>query len=135
MGWPARWKYSVGAATRAGEHADALTGNSDCSAGHMDPSSAIRFDTERVARPLSERGHVSAGAGSAAPAGPAEQIEHSKERLARDLVAAKAKWGGIKGETEHTARRLAIAAATVVAVAAVAAVAIRSRRKHRRIWR
>ncbi|KYF96942.1 hypothetical protein BE20_40410 [Sorangium cellulosum] len=90
-----------------------------------------------VARPLSERGHVSAGAGAAAPAGPAEQIEHSKERLARDLVAAKARWGGIKGEAEHTARSVAIAAAaavTVLAVGAVAAVAIRSGRKRRRIW-
>ncbi|KYF83464.1 hypothetical protein BE18_49600 [Sorangium cellulosum] len=137
MEWAIRWKYSVGAAARAGEHADVPAGNSDCSAGHMDPSSAIRFDTERVARPLSERGHVSAGAGAAAPAGPAEQIEHSKERLARDLVAAKARWGGIKGEAEHTARSVAIAAAaavTVLAVGAVAAVAIRSGRKRRRIW-
>ncbi|XXX82550.1 hypothetical protein WMF30_27730 [Sorangium sp. So ce134] len=100
----------------------------------MEPSSAIRFDTEGVARPLSERGRVSAGAGSAAPAGPAEQIEHSKERLARDLVAAKAKWGGIKGEAEHTAQRAAIAAVAVIAVGAVAAAAIRSRRKHRRMW-
>ncbi|XXZ26314.1 enolase C-terminal domain-like protein [Sorangium sp. So ce307] len=108
--------------------------NRDCSAGYMDPSSAIRFDTERVARPLSERGHVSAGAGSAAPARPAEQIERSKERLARDPVAAKARWGGTKGEAEHTARRAGIAAAAVVAMAAFAAVAIRSRRKRRRIW-
>ncbi|WP_438015219.1 hypothetical protein WMF18_30635 [Sorangium sp. So ce315] len=100
----------------------------------MDPSSAIRFDTERVARPLSERGHVSAGAGSAAPAGPAEQIEHSKERLARDLAAARARWGGIKGEAEHTARGVAIAAAAAIAVGAVAVMAIRAGRKRRRIW-
>jgi hypothetical protein len=100
----------------------------------MEPSSAIRFDEERVTRPLSERGHVSAGAGPAALAGPAEQIEHSKERLARDLVAAKARWGGVKGEAEHTAQRVAITAAAVIAVGAVAAVAIRVRRKHRRIW-
>ena len=72
-----------------------------------------------------------------APAGPAEQIEHSKERLARDLVTVKARWGGIKGEAEHTARSVAIAAAaavTVLAVGAVAAVAMRSGRKRRRIW-
>ncbi|WP_438002297.1 hypothetical protein WMF26_24565 [Sorangium sp. So ce185] len=103
----------------------------------MDPSSAIRFDTERVARPLSERGQVSAGAGAATPAGAAEQIEHSKEPLARDLVAAKARWGGIEGEAEHTARSIAIAAAaavTVLAAGAVAAAAIRSSRKRRRIW-
>ncbi|WP_433931010.1 hypothetical protein AB3662_43115 [Sorangium cellulosum] len=117
----------------AGERADALAGNSGCSAGHMERSSAIRFDTERVARPLSERGRVSAGAGSAAPAGPSEQIEHGKERLARDMVAARARWGAIEGEAEHTARRVAIAAAAVIAaVGAVAAAAIRSRRKR---WR
>ncbi|WP_437592124.1 hypothetical protein [Sorangium sp. So ce1000] len=92
------------------------------------------FDAERVARPLSERGHVSANAGSAAPAGPAEQIEHSKERLARDLVAAKARWGGTKGEVEHTAQRVAIAVAAVIGVGVVAAVVTRSRRRHRRIW-
>ncbi|KYF83172.1 hypothetical protein BE11_43695 [Sorangium cellulosum] len=100
----------------------------------MDPSSAIRFDTERVARPLSERGHVSAGAGFAAPAGPAGQIEHSKERLARDRVAARARWGGMKGEAEHTARRVTLAAAAVIAVGAVTAVAMRSRSKRRRPW-
>lgn len=119
---------------RAGEHAHAQVGNSDCSAGHMDSSSAFRFDTERVARPLSERGYVSAGAGSAAPAGPAGQIEQSKERLARDLVGAEARWGGVEGEAGRTARGVAITAAVAIAVGAVAAMAIRSSRQRRRIW-
>ncbi|WP_437287199.1 hypothetical protein [Sorangium sp. So ce406] len=119
----------------AGERADALVGNSGCSAGHMERSSAIRFDTERVARPLSERAHLSAGAGSAAPAGPADQIEHSKERLARDMVAARARWGAVEGGAERTARHVAIAAAALIAVVgAVAAAAIRSRRKRWRLW-
>ncbi|XXX82535.1 hypothetical protein WMF30_27655 [Sorangium sp. So ce134] len=81
----------------------------------MEPPGAIRFDTERATRPLSQRGQASAGAGAAAPAGPAEQIEHSKERLARDLGAAKARWGGIEGGAEHTALRVAITAAAALA--------------------
>lgn len=100
----------------------------------MEPSTAIRFDEERVSRPLSERGHVSAGAGSAAPTSPAEQIEHSKQRLAGDLVAARARFRGAKSGAEHTAWRVAVVAAAVLALGGVAAVAVSSRRKRRRAW-
>ncbi|WP_437627925.1 hypothetical protein [Sorangium sp. So ce1151] len=100
----------------------------------MERSSAIRFDVERVARPLSERGHVSAVARPAEPVGPAEQIEHSKERLARDLAAARGRWGGIRGEAEHMARSIAVASIAALVIGALAAaVATRSRRRHRRI--
>ncbi|WP_437486333.1 hypothetical protein WME75_03300 [Sorangium sp. So ce1014] len=100
----------------------------------MERSSAILFDTERVARPLSERGHVDTGAG---PAGPVEPVAHSTERRARDLVAVKSRWGGAKGEAGHTARSIsiALAAAAVLAVGIVAAAAaVRSRRERWRIW-
>ncbi|MGK3983813.1 hypothetical protein WME99_12295 [Sorangium sp. So ce136] len=113
---------------------ETMRGTTIANAGEMERSSAIRFDVDRVARPLSERGHVSAVARPAGPAGPAGQIEHTKERLARDLTAARARWGGVKGEAEHTARSIAVAATAALVLGAVAAaVATRSRRRHRRI--
>ncbi|WP_437932522.1 hypothetical protein WMF37_25750 [Sorangium sp. So ce291] len=71
----------------------------------------------------------------AGPVGPAEQIEHGEERVARDLAAPRARSGGVKGEAEHMARSIAVAATAALAIGAVAAaVATRSRRRHRRIW-
>ncbi|WP_437841973.1 hypothetical protein [Sorangium sp. So ce1153] len=101
----------------------------------MERSNAIRFDVDRVARPLSERGHVSASTVLAEPVGPAAQIEHGKERLARDLAGTRARWRGVKGEAEHMARSIAVAATAAFAIGALAAaVATRSRRRHRRVW-
>ncbi|WP_437312100.1 hypothetical protein [Sorangium sp. So ce388] len=77
---------------------------------------------------------MSASAVLAEPVGPAAQIERGKERLARDLAGTRARWGGVKGEVEHMARSIAVAATAAFAIGALAAaVATRSRRRHRRI--
>src|SRR4051794_23436984 len=81
-----------------------------------------RFDLDEVSRPLSERGRVREGAGPAAPEDPADTIERSKERLARDLSGAKAELRAVEREVRHRARNVALAAvALLVAVLAVSA--------------
>ncbi|WP_437592266.1 hypothetical protein [Sorangium sp. So ce1000] len=100
----------------------------------MEPSGAIRFDLERVSRSLGERGHVCAGAGLAAPPGPAGRIERSEERLARAPVTATASLRGVEGQAGRAARRLAVAAGVALALGTVAAAAARARRERRRFW-
>ncbi|WP_437534816.1 hypothetical protein WME79_11475 [Sorangium sp. So ce726] len=100
----------------------------------MEPSGVIRFDLERVARSLGERGHVCAEGVPAAPPGLAERMERSEERRARDRVTAKANLRVIQGGAAPTARRLAAAAAVVVALGTAAAMAAGARRERRRLW-
>lgn len=103
----------------------------------MERSSATRFDFDAVGRPLSERGHVQTGPSREAPAGPAEQIEQSKERLARDVSQAKAKLAAVSGDVKSRARSVGVAAALLLTAALAAAATVRaSRRRHRRgFWR
>jgi hypothetical protein len=102
----------------------------------MDRTSAHLFDIEAVGRPLSERGRAQEGTSSVAQRGPAEQLEQSKQRLARDLVQAKAKLREAKGAMKGGARTAAVAVAAAIAAGLVAA-AVRSsiRRRRRGFWR
>jgi hypothetical protein len=94
----------------------------------MDRTRINPLSVEAAGRPLSERGR--------AHEGPSDQLEQSKERLARDLVQARAKVHDVEGAARRGARTAVVAAALLLA-AGLAAAAVRAARRQRQrsFWR